>query len=294
MSSTAERRRLAKAFNEVADEYDAHRPTYPDVLIDRACEAANLDSGDPVLEIGCGTGQLTQALLARGLRVTAIEPGAQLIARARARLAGAADVRFVNARLEDAALAPSRFRAVFSASAIHWIDPDVGWRIAAETLVDRGTLALISYFGLQDARSAADQRALRESIARVTPDLAIGWPTYHDLDQTLAGATARRSNISDVWSWLGSYEIAREYAARLYGDADIETVPTPVEHTGGQLTSLLATMSFWSRLSPDQREALGVANDELYRRLGRPIRASTVACLVTAQPTRESSLAAPG
>jgi SAM-dependent methyltransferase len=289
MSSTADRRKLARVFNEVADEYDSHRPTYPDALIDRACKAANLETSDPVLEIGCGTGQLTEALLARGLRVTAVEPGAQLIARARDRLASAGDVRFVNARLEDAALAFSHFRAVFSASAIHWIDPDVGWRIAAEVLVDGGTLALISYFGLDDPRSAADQRALRESMARVAPDLAIGWPTYRDLDETLAGATARRSNITDVWSWLGSYELAREYAARLYGDADIETAPTLVEHTGRQLTSLLATMSFWSRLSPDQREALGVANDELYRRLGRPIRASTVACLVTAQRTPGSS-----
>ena len=39
--------------------------------------------GAAVLEIGCGTGQLTRSLLARGLRVTAVEPGRQLVARAR-------------------------------------------------------------------------------------------------------------------------------------------------------------------------------------------------------------------
>ena len=42
-----------------------------------------LGPGAPVLEIGCGTGQLTRSLLARGLRVTAVEPGERLIARAR-------------------------------------------------------------------------------------------------------------------------------------------------------------------------------------------------------------------
>src|SRR5579859_121879 len=123
------------AFDAVADEYHAHRPTYPDVLVDRACARAELEPGSPVLEVGCGTGQLTRSLLARGLRVTAVEPGSRLIARARERVAGAGEVEFVPSRLEDAVLPAASFRAVFSASAIHWVDPDVSWRRAAEVLV---------------------------------------------------------------------------------------------------------------------------------------------------------------
>jgi hypothetical protein len=42
-------------------------------------------------------------------------------------------------------------------------------------------------------------------------------------------------------------------------------------------------MSFWARLSPDQRDALVHENHALQERLGRPIRASTVAVLVTAR-----------
>ena len=71
-------RSYGKVFNQVAAAYDRHRPTYPEQLIELACEIAGLERGDQVLEIGCGTGQLTRSLLARGLRVTAIEPGAQL------------------------------------------------------------------------------------------------------------------------------------------------------------------------------------------------------------------------
>ena len=100
---------------------------------------------------------LTRSLLARGLRVTAVEPGRRLVARARDQLDGLGDVRFVNARLEDALLPADRYSAVFSASAIHWIDPDVSWRKAADALVEGGSLALVSYFGLDNPRSAGDR-----------------------------------------------------------------------------------------------------------------------------------------
>jgi SAM-dependent methyltransferase len=283
MASAADTRRYGTVFNEVAEEYDRHRPTYPDVLIDRACEVAGIEPGARVLEVGCGTGQLTRSLLARGLRVTAVEPGRRLIARARSHLADPGDVQFVNARLEDASLPPAHFRAVFSASAMHWIDPDLSWGIVADVLAEGGTLALVSYFGLEEPRSAADQRAIRAAMARIAPELAAAWPTYRDLDRTLAGGAARRGNVSEVWAWLGSYEIARRYAAGLFDEANIAAVQTLIEHTAPELNALLGTMSFWARLSPRQRDALVADNDALHQRLGRPIRSSTVACLVTAR-----------
>src|SRR5882757_8208267 len=73
-------RRYGKVFDKIAAEYDRRRPTYPDELIDQACQVAGIDSGDHVLEVGCGSGQLTRGLLARGLHVTALEPGKSLIA----------------------------------------------------------------------------------------------------------------------------------------------------------------------------------------------------------------------
>jgi SAM-dependent methyltransferase len=283
MPSAADARSYGSVFDEVAQDYDRHRPSYPDVLVDRPCEVAGIGAGAAVLEIGCGTGQLTRSLLARGLRVTAVEPGGRLIARARDQLDGLGDARFVNSRLEDASLPHDEYSAVFSASAIQWIDPDASWRVAADALVDGGILALISYFGLDDPRTADDQQALRATMAAVTPEIAGEWPTYRDLDSTLAGVAVRRNNISEVWAWLGAYEVARGYAADLFDDAQIAVVPRLVEHTADELNALLGTMSFWARLSPGQRDALAVENQLLHQRLGRPIRSSTIACLVVAR-----------
>ena len=70
-------RRYGKVFDEMAAEYDRRRPAYPDELVDQACRVAGIGSGDHVLEVGCGSGQLTRGLVARGLHVTALEPGTE-------------------------------------------------------------------------------------------------------------------------------------------------------------------------------------------------------------------------
>ncbi len=276
-------RRYGLVFDEIAAEYDRRRPAYPDELIDQACRVAGIGSGDLVLEVGCGSGQLTRGLLARGLHVTAVEPGASLMALARRNLDGAGEVEFVNARLEDAPLPPERFAAVFSASAFHWIDPEVSWRKAADVLVPGGTLALIQYCGLQEPRTKLDQDAALGAIRKVAPDVAADWPIYRDLDATLAGMEQRRDNVSEVWAWFGSYDIGRDYAGRLFGDVQVAVVRKLSEHTPDELNALVRTLSFHARLSPDQREALEREYQAIYERFGRPIRASTVAALVTAR-----------
>ncbi len=283
VADSVEVRSYGRVFNEIADEYDRQRPAYPDALIDRACEVGGLARGFRVLEVGCGTGQLTRGLLARGLRVTAVEPGEQLIPLARDRLAGAGDLQLVNARLEEAVVPRGHYRAVFSASAIHWVDPDVGWRKLAEALVHGGMLALVSYFGLEDSRSAEDQQALRAALIRHAPELAAEWPRYRDLNGVHAGVAERHENVSDAWAWLGSYDVGRRYVSDLFEDVQLAAMPILVEHTADTLNALLSTMSFWARLAPQQRDSLVAENNALHQRLGRPIRLSTVACLVTAR-----------
>ena len=184
-------RRYGKVFDEIATEYDRSRPAYPDELLDQACRVAGIGNGDHVLEVGCGTGQLTRGLLARGLHVTALEPGKNLIALARQNLAGAGEVEFVNAQFEEALFPRERFQAVFSASAFHWVDPKVSWQKAADVLVPGGTLALVQYCGLEEPRTKLDQEAAIGAVRKVAPDIAATWPAYRDLDATLGwdGAT---------------------------------------------------------------------------------------------------------
>jgi SAM-dependent methyltransferase len=269
-------------FDTIAGEYDRHRPAYPDELIDRACEVAGLTAGDRVLEIGCGTGQLTRSLLARGLHVTAVEPGANLIALAERRAHGPGEVEFLNCRFEDARL-DGQFPAVFSAAAFHWVDPDVSWHNAAESVAPGGVLALIQHGGVRQERTAADLDAVMSAVAAAAPEMAAAWPPLRDLETILSGVNDRRGNVADVWAWLWGQPVARSYAAALFDDAEIAVVPEVIEQTAEELNALLRTMSTYQRLAPAQREALEQANAEVEERLARPISSSVLAVLVTAR-----------
>jgi hypothetical protein len=90
-----------------------------------------------------------------------------------------------------------------------------------------------------------------------------------------------------VWAWIGSHAVARQQAGRLFGGARVALVPALLEQTADELNRLLRTTSLYQRLSLEQREALEREYAEIHERLGRPIRSSTVAVVVSARRTTE-------
>ena len=282
MAGALDHRTLGAVFDTVAVEYDRRRPTYPDELVERACELGGLAGGDRVLEVGCGTGQLTRSLVARGLRVTAIEPGANLIELAGRDVRGPGTLEFVNCRLEDAPI-DGGFAATFSAAAFHWPDPDVSWAKVARSLRPDGLLALIQHCALRHDDIATDDDALLSVLADASPQIAAGWPPLRDLDTMLSGVEDRRDNVSEVWAWLAHQPLARPYAGPLFRDVEIAAVPMITEKSADELNALLRTTSLYPRLAPAQREALERGNREVQARVGRRIRAGMVAVLVTAR-----------
>ncbi|MBV9804368.1 MAG: class I SAM-dependent methyltransferase [Solirubrobacterales bacterium] len=272
----------AAVFDTFAEEYERHRPRYPEELIDRACAAAALRAGDRVLEIGCGTGQLTRSLVARGLSVTAIDPGEHLVALAGRAAQGPGRVEFINRRFEEAPLT-GRFRAVFSASAFHWVDPNVAWRRAARALAPGGVLALIQYCGLREERTAADADMLMAALARTAPALAADFPPARGRDAILSGVEQRRENVSQAWHWVSGLAASRDHAADLFEGVEVATVPVVMEQTADELNALFRTTSVYHRLPAAQGEALERANREIEEQLGRPLRSSLLMVLVTAR-----------
>jgi SAM-dependent methyltransferase len=114
-----------------------------------------------VLEIGPGTGQATVPLAERGYSVVAVELGAGLAAVARRNLAAHPAAEVVNAPFEDWSPPAEPFDAVVSATAFHWLDPEVRLDRVAAALRPGGALAVVTTWhvaGGDEAFFAAAQR----------------------------------------------------------------------------------------------------------------------------------------
>jgi ubiquinone/menaquinone biosynthesis C-methylase UbiE len=138
----SKRRHQRTLFDSVAQLYEASRPGYPSDIVEFAVATAAVGAGSEVLEVGCGTGQLTQNLACYGFRLTAIDIGPSMITAARRRLDGPS-LSFQVSSFEDFAAADASFDLIISGTAFHWVDPEVMFRKPARLLRPGGWLALL-------------------------------------------------------------------------------------------------------------------------------------------------------
>ncbi len=139
-----DRDRLKTTFDEVAEIYDRARPSYPEQLFDDLVALADLQPGESLLEIGCGTGRTTLPLAERGFRITCVELGENLAAVARRNLAPFPEVHVVVAPFETWHPSGQTFDLIYAAVSWHWLDPDMRYFKAAELLKPGRSLAIIS------------------------------------------------------------------------------------------------------------------------------------------------------
>ncbi len=133
-------RRLS--FGAVAEQYDRHRPGYPEQLVDDVLAYAAAVPGDRALEVGAGTGRATLLFAQRGLKVTSVEPDPDMAAVASKRAATAGlTFELINSDFEAYALPEHAFKLLFSGTAWHWVSPGRRNLLAHRALTPGGALA---------------------------------------------------------------------------------------------------------------------------------------------------------
>lgn len=133
---TDERRVRADAFLATGADYHRVRPGYPDDAVDWMLP----DGARTVLDLGAGSGRLTDALVARGLDVVAVDPSASMLAVLAERHPG---VRCVVGTGEATGLPDAACDAIVVGQAWHWFDPDAARAECARILRPGGTLAIV-------------------------------------------------------------------------------------------------------------------------------------------------------
>lgn len=117
----AEHALRASSFGASALAYAEHRPDYPAAALAWGIEPVRDRAGPRVLDLGAGTGKLTEGLLARGWPVVAVEPDAAMLAELTGRFP---DARAMLGAAEDIPLPENAVDAVFVGQALHWFDLD--------------------------------------------------------------------------------------------------------------------------------------------------------------------------
>src|SRR6478672_6108417 len=180
----------ARSFGAVAATYARYRPGYPAAALEWALAPA---PGGEVLDLGAGTGKVTEALLRRpGVRVTAVDPDAAMLAQFRA------DFPTVDAHegtAERIPLPDAVVDAVVVGTAWHWFDRPLAEPEIARVLRPGGVLVVL-WNGDDDTVEwvRGYQRALHpDELAKVGTTLTDGWP--HD---PAFGATATRRFANPV------------------------------------------------------------------------------------------------
>src|SRR6266481_5232610 len=129
-------------FNQIASVYRTARPDYPEALIDDIVSYVGLRPNDPILEVGCGTGQATRSFATRGFPIIAIDPGSETVRAARETLAQFNNVVLMEATFEAWAPNQTIFRLIIAAQSWHWVAPEVRFSKAVEVLSPDGSLAV--------------------------------------------------------------------------------------------------------------------------------------------------------
>jgi SAM-dependent methyltransferase len=123
----------ATSFGARAAEYERGRPAYPEAALRWSLPP----QARAVLDLGAGTGKLTRGLLALGLRVTAVEPLAEMRARI------PPEARALDGTAEAIPLPDASVDAVFAGQAFHWFDHGRALPEIVRVLRPGGTVALI-------------------------------------------------------------------------------------------------------------------------------------------------------
>jgi SAM-dependent methyltransferase len=230
-------------------------PATPPKTIADLLGVCGVHSSSRILEIGCGTGQLTRDIAPTGARIICVEPGPFLADTARANLGGFANVDVVTTTFEDFGDLPSSFDLLVSATAFDWIDPNLSYAKAATLLKEGGRLALVtnthSHGGShKDERITEPVRSLHR---RLTPN--VGDWEFPMAEEIRRKATAG-GDIATVWARVERKLSKPPAVAHLFDPPTVRTYRWLASYLTDTYLAMLASQSSYVLMELGRREEL--------------------------------------
>ncbi len=132
---------LEWTFDTVAARYEKFRPGYTADLYRSLFDYINIDSSSNVVEVGIGGGQATLPILEKGCTLTAVEYGENFSRLCEEKFKEYGNFSVITEKFENASFADSQYDLVYSASAFHWIQENIGYSKVYAMLKSGGAFA---------------------------------------------------------------------------------------------------------------------------------------------------------
>ena len=132
-------------FAGTAWHYARYRPGYPKVFFDEVIEEFHLDGSGRLLDVGCGTGQLTIPLSKHVAEAVGMDPEPEMLAEAasQAQAASASNLTWALGALTPSSSRLGRFRLVTMGRSFHWMEREQTLAILAEMVDDDGGIVIV-------------------------------------------------------------------------------------------------------------------------------------------------------
>ena len=133
---------LRNTFSKVINDYEYARPKYPQELYERILSFSGINNTCNILEVGAGTGQATDLFLQNAAySIDLIEVSQKQADFLRSKYSNKENIKVTCSYFEDYTSDKS-YDLIYSATAFHWINSEVGYPKAWRMLRTGGTLAV--------------------------------------------------------------------------------------------------------------------------------------------------------
>ncbi|MEH7462864.1 methyltransferase domain-containing protein [Bacillus thuringiensis] len=206
-------------FDDIVEEYEKIRPTYPKELFQDLFTYANIKKEDRILEIGCGTGKATEGLVELGYKqIDCIELGERLAQFTASKFQNENGIHVYQGDFENWDRQDDSYSLAVSATAFHFINPEIGYPKVANLLRENGTMAFFWTYHIQP--SADVFREIGDCYEKYAPHLHPNkLPTLEDLIEERKKLTMQHDLFQDLvvktYKWTDTYT-SDDYIALLH------------------------------------------------------------------------------
>lgn len=239
-------------FNNTISDYEAARPGYPQELFSDIISYSKINSDSKLLEVGSGTGQATDYFVKNSYHMIGLELGQEQANHLSNKYRNNSNFESVCSSFEDYKSKNDFFDMIISATAFHWIKPEIGYPKAYDMLKQNGTLAIWWQLSSIMRQNTEMFRDIREIYHKFAPELDTSKSNKEmDAIHQLRIIQFQTQNLFDkpitkIYKWKDVYstekyiKLLNTYSSFQIIDAEkrtfvLESVANYIERKGGKI-----------------------------------------------------------